>query len=246
VDIGALIAAGVVDVDILDAPSIGLISSGDELVAAYNAPSFGQIRDVNMTTLAGLLPRAGSVVRQFGIARDEYDDLLKRARDALNDCDMVVITAGSSISTRDLTAEVIQALGEPGILQHGIAVKPGKPTIIALCSGKPVIGLPGNPASAYLVARQIILPIIARWYGETPRPVATIRATLTHDVPSASGREDTIPVRLIKLSDGAYTAEPIFGRSNLIFTLARADGLITITADSVGLRAGSAVEVMPL
>ena len=121
-------------------------------------------------------------------------------------------------------------------------MKPGKPTLLAVCDGKPVIGLPGNPVSADLVARQIVVPLVRRALGEAARPAATVRATLTANIPSASGREDTVPVRLIS-GEGGVEAEPLFGKSTLIFTLARADGLVVVPMNSTGLRAGSTVEV---
>jgi molybdopterin molybdotransferase len=245
VDIGALLSAGALTVDVILPPRVGILSSGDEIVPPHVSPQIGQIRDINTAALAGLVNQSGGDPIPLGISSDDYSDLLAKAQAGLDSCDMLIITAGSSISTRDLTAEVIQALGSPGILQHGLAVKPGKPTLIGVCDGKPVIGLPGNPASAYLVARQILVPIIAHWFGEIPPLKTTILAILTHDIPSASGREDTIPVKLIRGESG-WQAEPIFGKSNLIFTLARADGVITIPSQSAGLRAESTVEVTPL
>ncbi|MBI5667831.1 MAG: hypothetical protein HZC41_07465 [Chloroflexi bacterium] len=154
------------------------------------------------------------------------------------------MTAGSSVGTRDLTHDTINRLGAPGPLQHGLAVKPGKPTIIAVCDGKPVIGLPGNPVSAFLVARQIVLPIVKRLLGERDRHTATIRATLTANISSTTGREDTVPVRLLE-QEGETLANPVFGKSNLIYTLVNADGLVTVPLNSNGLKAGTSVEVFP-
>jgi molybdopterin molybdotransferase len=241
-DIGALLAAGMLTVEVARPPIVGILSSGDELVPPEETPALGQMRDINAYALAGLVEAAGGEPLQLGIARDELADFTARARAGFEQSDLLVITAGSSVSTRDLTCEVIERLGQPGILQHGLAVKPGKPTLLAVCDGKPVIGLPGNPVSAFLVARQIVTPLIRRALGEAPRPAATVQATLTANIPSASGREDTVPVRLIE-REGGYDAEPLFGKSTLIFTLARADGLVVVPLNSTGLRAGSAVEV---
>ncbi len=241
-DIGGLLAAGILEVEAVRPPVIGILSSGDELVPPEDRPSLGQVRDINADALAGLVTEAGGQPALLGIARDELADFQAKARAGFDACDLLIITAGSSVSTRDLTVDVIGGLGSPGIVQHGLAVKPGKPTILAVCAGKPVIGLPGNPVSAFLVARQIVLPLIRRWLGEAERPAARVRATLTGPIPSSSGREDTIPVRLIA-RDGGYEAEPLFGKSTLIFTLARADGLVRIPLNVTGLKAGSAVEV---
>lgn len=243
-DIGGLLAVGILTVAVATRPQVAILSSGDELVPVGRTPALGQVRDLNAHTLAALCDEAGGSTTLLGISGDQFEEMFRTARDGLAAADMLVLTAGSSISTRDLTRTVIEALGPPGIIQHGLAVKPGKPTILAVCGGKPVIGLPGNPVSALLVARQIVRPIIARMLGESPRHAASIRATLSTNVHSATGREDTVPVRLIE-RDGTLMAEPVFGKSNLIYTLVRADGLITIPLNSGGLKAGMLVEVIP-
>jgi molybdopterin molybdotransferase len=243
-DIGGLLAVGILTVEVAARPRVAILSGGDELVPPEQSPTLGQVRDINAHTLAALCHEAGASTTLLGISRDHFDEMFRMARDGLAAADMLVLTAGSSISTRDLTRAVIEALGPPGVIQHGLAVKPGKPTILAACGSKPVIGLPGNPVSALLVARQIIVPIIARMLGGRPRPRATVRAILGANVPSATGREDTIPVRLIE-RDGTLMAEPVFGKSNLIYMLVRADGLIVIPLNSGGLKAGVEVEVIP-
>jgi molybdopterin molybdotransferase len=244
-DIGGLLAVGITELPVVVRPRIGLLSSGDELVTPDSVPQPGQIRDINAYTLAALISEAGGDAVHLGIARDTWDDLYVTAERGLRMCDMLVITAGSSVSTRDLTRDVISALGAPGVLHHGLAVKPGKPTVLAVCGGKPVIGLPGNPASALLVARQIVLRIIQRWFGQSEPLVGTLQAVLTANLPSAVGREDLVPVRLVRQADG-WLAEPIFGKSTLIFTLVAADGLAHIPLDSAGLKAGTPVDVIPL
>jgi len=241
-DIGGLLAVGVLSVEVVKPPRVGILSSGDELIVPDEQPAPGQIRDINAYTLAGLVQEAGGEVILLGIARDEIEHFLMLAQAGFQNCDVLVITAGSSVSTRDLTCEVITSLGKPGILQHGLAVKPGKPTIMAVCDNKPVIGLPGNPVSAFLVARQIVLPLIKRLLNEAPHPAASLRATLVSNVPSIAGREDMIPVRITE-QNGSYSAEPVFGKSNLIYTLVKADGLVHIPLNQTGLKAGTIVEV---
>lgn len=243
-DIGGLLAVGILTVAIAVPPVVGVLSSGDELVPPDVEPAPGQIRDINTYTLTALFREAGAEVRLLGIARDSLDDLMARARSGLEQVDILVMTAGSSMSTRDLTREVISSLGHPGILQHGLAVKPGKPTIIAVCDNKPVIGLPGNPVSAFLVARQIVIPVIKRALGENVPRLATIQATLNSNIASATGRDDLIPVRLFETGEG-LTAEPVFGKSNLIYTLVHADGLVYVPLNSNGLKAGTLVEILP-
>jgi molybdopterin molybdotransferase len=179
----------------------------------------------------------------LGIARDDIDHFSSLARSGLAKSDMLVMTAGSSVSSRDLTRQVISGLGSPGILQHGLAIKPGKPTIIAVCDNKPVIGLPGNPVSALLVTLWIVVPIIKRMLGEKHSLPASVEATLSANIASSSGREDFVPVRLHE-DDQGIVAEPIFGKSNLIYTLAKAQGLVTMPMDKTGLKAGDEVKVI--
>jgi molybdopterin molybdotransferase len=231
-------------VEVAAPPRAAILSSGDELVPPEELPGPGQVRDINTYTLAALLQEAGAEVSLRGVARDSLNDLYARARSGLDEADMLVMTAGSSVGTRDLTREVISRLGQPGILQHGLAVKPGKPTILAVCDNKPVIGLPGNPVSAMLVARQIVVPLVKRALGEQPPRPATIKATLRANIASATGRDDTIPVRLLE-ENGTLVAEPVFGKSNLIYTLVEADGLVYVPLNSNGLKAGTIVDVYP-
>lgn len=242
-DIGGLLSVGVTSVEVVKKPKIGILSCGDELVLPQETPQLGQIRDINAYTLAALVEQSGGKSILIGIARDTLEDYQHLAHDAFPNVDIFVMTAGSSVSTRDYTREVINSLGKPGVLQHGLAVKPGKPTILAVCDGKPVIGLPGNPVSAYLVARQILVPLIKRALNETPVFPSTIKATLTHHIPSTTGRDDTVPIKLVE-RDGELFAEPLFGKSNLIYTLVNADGLIQIPLNSNGIKAGSIVEIV--
>ena len=171
------------------------------------------------------------------------------AAKALNECSALVITAGSSVSSRDTTAEAIATLGAPGVLIHGINVRPGKPTILAVCEGKAVIGLPGNPVSALVIARLILVPVIGKLLSITTKPRATVHAKLTVNVPSQAGREEWVSVRLISttpafLPKGGWLADPVFGKSNLIFSLATADGMVYIPPDVTGISAGEMVEVV--
>jgi molybdopterin molybdotransferase len=169
--------------------------------------------------------------------------MMDAASSAKDECDIVVITAGSSASTRDLTSIVIDQLGKPGVLVHGVNIRPGKPTILAVCDGKVMIGLPGNPVSALVIAGLFVVPVIKKMLRERGiRPKAAVPAKLSINLSSQAGREDWVPVRL-KKKENTIWAEPIFGKSNLIFTLARADGLIRIPPDATGLSAGEVVEV---
>ena len=156
---------------------------------------------------------------------------------------MVVISAGSSVGTRDVTARVINSLGKPGILVHGVSIKPGKPTILASVDQKPFFGLPGNPVSAMLTFNLFVIPSIYKLSGCDEPPHPYIQARLTHNIPSVPGREDYIPVR-VEEKDGEIWAEPIFGKSNLITTLIKAGGTAQVELDKSGLKAGDMVTVI--
>lgn len=242
-EIGGLMALGITAIDVARRPAIGILSSGDEVVSPETVPGPGQVRDVNSYALQALVQEAGGSAVLFGILPDQPAAFRTAARAALDQCDAVVFTAGSSISVRDFTAQAIDELGPPGVLVHGVSVRPGKPTILAVCDGKPVIGLPGNPVSALVIAGLFLRPVIEAGLGvRRRRPAAMVPARLTTNLPSQAGREDWVPVRLVP-EGGGFQADPVFGKSNLIFTLARADGLVCIPAAATGLAAGAEVQV---
>ncbi len=252
-EIGGLLALGVTSVRVVRRVRVGLISTGDEIIEPSQSPRPGQVRDINSYTLAALIEKSGGVAKRYGIIRDQFDLLKDAAAQALSECDVVIITAGSSASTRDMTADVIRALGEPGVLVHGINTRPGKPTILGVCNSKAVIGLPGNPVSALVNGYLFVVPVIEKLLGALPKLNPTVLARLTVNLPSQAGREDWWPVKLRESpspsgrgvrGEGELQAEPIFGKSNLIFTLANADGLLRISPDATGLSAGETVEVM--
>ncbi len=242
-DIGGLMALGITEIEVAKRPRVGIISTGNEVIPPHEDAKPGQVRDVNSYTLAALVKRAGGEAVRHGIIKDEFEQIYAAAKRAHEENDIVIITAGSSVSAHDITSDVINALGDPGVLVHGISIKPGKPTILAVADGVPVIGLPGNPVSALVIAGNFLTPLIHMLLGITdPSPVPRINARLSINLNSQSGREDYVPVQLVETTDGTM-AEPVFGRSNLIFTLIRADGLITIAPEVTGLPAGSDVIV---
>jgi molybdopterin molybdotransferase len=260
-EIGGLMALGIVKVNVVRKIRVGLISTGDEVINPGQSPRPGQVRDVNSYTLGALVEKAGGVPKLYGVVSDQFDAMKDVAAKALAQCDVLIITAGSSASTRDMTAEVIRSLGQPGVLVHGINTRPGKPTILGVCNGKAVIGLPGNPVSALVNGYLFLVPVIEKLLGTLPGPKPTVFARLTVNLPSQAGREDWWPIKLTTetqrhgdLSNRSfrgsvvegieYQAEPIFGKSNLIFTLASADGLLRIHPDATGLGAGELVEVL--
>ena len=242
-EIGGLMALGITKIAVARKPRIGLISTGDEVIEPEKSPRPGQVRDINSYTLGALVEKSGGEAIRYGIFSDQFSVLKDAASKALSECDAVIITAGSSASTRDMTADVIRTLGEPGVLVHGINTRPGKPTILGVCNGKAVIGLPGNPVSALVNGYLFVVPVIEKLLSALPKPKATVQAILTVNLPSQAGREDWWPVKLV-VNDRGYLAEPIFGKSNLIFTLASANGLLRIHPDATGLSAGEQVQVV--
>lgn len=242
-EIGGLAALGILQVVVAKAPRIAVLSSGDEVVPPAQIPGPGQVRDVNSYSLSALIEQAGGIAVRYGILPDNANAFETALRRAMDECDAIVITAGSSASTRDLTAQMVDQLGRPGVLVHGVNVRPGKPTILAVCNGKPVIGLPGNPVSALVIAGLFVKPVIHQLLGQPKQRLPMASARLAINLPSQAGREDWVPARLTRSAAGEWSAEPIFFKSNLIFTLAQADGLIFIPADANGVAAGDWVQV---
>jgi len=239
-DVGLLAAAGATEVRVHARPRVAIVSTGDEVVPPGTEDlAIGQIRDATASALGALVRDAGGDPDPRGIVPDDRDALAAVLRDAVASCDVVVVSAGSSVGARDETAAVVAGLGEPGIWTHGIALRPGKPTLLADCGGVPVIGLPGNPRSALVVFRVIGMPIVRLVGGMTdPPPEPTVRARLERSVPSAAGRLDVVQVTV---RDGV--ASPLFGASALLTILTAADGSIVVPHDATGLPAGSEVDV---
>jgi molybdopterin molybdotransferase len=242
-DIGGLLAVGVTQVQVARRPRVGIVSQGDEVVPPDQAPGPGQVRDINSYTLAGFVQRAGGVPLTYPIAPDQQEALDAAVRRAYEDADLVVVTAGSSVSYRDLTANAINQLGPPGVLVHGVAIRPGKPTILAMCNGKPVFGLPGNPVSCINIFQRFVTPTIRLLLGAPEEPASTIQARLARNIPAASGRADYVRVRLEQRGREPW-AVPVFGKSNLIYTLVRSNGVVEVPLNSNGLPADSVVTVL--
>ncbi|MBX3057001.1 MAG: molybdopterin molybdotransferase MoeA [Anaerolineae bacterium] len=242
-DIGGLLALGMMQVAVARRPCVGILATGDEVIPPAQAAGPGQIRDINSYTVAGMVRQAGGVPVLGGIVPDDFEALYRAAANLLAACDMLVLSAGSSVSVRDMTVQVIEKLGQPGVLLHGVATRPGKPTIVGAVAGKPVLGLPGNPVSAMIQFDMFGVPAIYRLQGvkELPRQ-GVVWAKLSQNIASESGREDYVPARLEDGPDG-LVATPVFGKSNLIYTLVNADGLIKVPLNKNGLQAGEWVHV---
>jgi molybdopterin molybdotransferase len=243
-DLGGLVAMGITTVRVAQRLRVAIVSGGDELVDPEHTPAVGQIRDINSYTLAAQVQRSGHDPVLAGVFPDEYAALEDAARKALATSDVLILSAGSSVSARDMTAQVVDSLGAPGVLVHGVSLKPGKPTILAVCGDKAVFGLPGNPVSCMVTYDLFVAPTLAYLSGAAAPVQRIVTARLTRNIASATGREDYVQVRLDRSADGSLDAVPIFGKSNLIFTLVRADGMLKVPLDAGGLNAGAHVEVV--
>lgn len=243
-EIGGMLALGYTNILVYRRPRVGIISSGDEIVQPELETKPGQVRDINSYTLMAIVDQSGGEAILHGIIPDNLETLQSCIRESHAKDDVVVVTAGSSVSARDLTARAMSELGDPGILVHGIQIKPGKPTILGVADQIPFIGMPGNPVSA-LVVGSLILPVVIHHLLGLHDPLVKpyVEARLSANIASQAGIEDYQPVQLWEDDDGLH-AEPIYGRSNLIFTLVRANGLVRIPPEATGYQAGTIVPVM--
>jgi molybdopterin molybdotransferase len=244
---GLLAALGYEQVNVHRKPVIGIISTGDEIVPIHERPGPAQVRDINTYTLTGMISEAGGMPVQYGIVADDYPALHAVCAAALNHCDMIIVSGGSSVGARDLTIDVIAGLPESEILIHGISISPGKPTILARINQKPFWGLPGHVTSAMIVFDRVVRPFIEHAAGLNTPPAKTqfrIMARLARNVASAQGRVDFIRVRLVSHENGML-AEPILGKSGLLNTMLQADGMIEIGINIEGLDKDAIVPVIP-
>ncbi len=252
-DAGALAGVGITRILVFARPQVAIINSGNEVVPAEATPAPGQVRDINSYNLEGLIVQAGGIPVKRGIIPDDYDRLREALEAACKDFDLVLMTGGSSVGTGDLTAKVINDLGRPGVVVHGVSVKPGKPLImgvIALPAKQvPVFGLPGHPAAVSICFELFVKPVLARMSGEEPSPALadvpayrSVKAKLARSISSSPGREDHVRVTLEKNDDGLW-ARPVFGASGLISTLVKAVGTVVVPVNKIGIEAGEEVEV---
>ncbi|MDD4335291.1 MAG: molybdopterin-binding protein [Desulfotomaculaceae bacterium] len=245
-DLGLLSSIGVTEVEITGITKVGIISTGDELINPLEKPSPGEIRDINSYILYGAVLASGGQPRLYGIVPDDYDKLRETLMRALEENDMVLISGGSSVGARDITFRVIESAGKPGVIFHGISVKPGKPTAGAIIGSKPLFGLPGHPASALVIFDVLVAPLLRDGaYPATEEESALefpVKAIITRNLHSAAGRKDYFRVK-VSSKGGQLFAEPVLGKSGLINTLIKANGLAHIPAGKEGVEAGELVDV---
>ncbi|MBA3009161.1 MAG: molybdopterin molybdotransferase MoeA [Proteobacteria bacterium] len=243
---GLAAGLGFSELEVYQVPKVGIISTGDEIIPITQEPRIGKIRDINSYTLAGFVAQAHAIPVRYGIIKDDPRALKTACERALAECDMVLISGGSSVGTRDYTVDVLSSLADTQILVHGMSVSPGKPTILANSANKPIWGLPGQVVSAMVVMKIIVTPFLNRIQGYK-KAVNKVRipAKLTRNVASAPGRRDFIRV-ILENEQGRMLARPVLGKSGLIRTMIHADGLLEIGEHVEGLEKDALVDIILL
>lgn len=244
-DIGLLAGLGITRVQVTEKVRVGILSTGDEIIAHSARPEPGQIRNINSLALAGMVQRAGGIYVDYGIVSDQKDVFLTAITRAVAENDVVLFSGGSSVGVKDLGEQVIAALGPPGILVHGVTLKPGKPILIGMGGTTPIFGLPGHPVSALVCFDFFVEPAIRQLSGQTndtELPTPYLLAALARNINSAPGRRDVVRVKLSREGTD-WIADPVLGKSGSISTLSRSDGYFLIDEDSQGLTEHSVVKV---
>lgn len=242
-DIGALAAVGITNITVIKKPVISIILTGDEIIPHTQKVTPGKVRDVNSFTLSGLCSEVSAMPLKIGVVRDEYNEIKEATEKAYCLSDIVLITGGTSAGVMDLTAKVIDGLGSPGVLFHGASIKPGKPVIAGVCSGKPVFGLPGHPVAVYICFELFVKPVIEHMIGLTDKKFKkTLKAKISRNIHSQAGRDDFIRVYLEE-RNGECWAAPLLSKSGLIMSLVKAHGILHIPSDLLGVLEGEEVDV---
>ncbi len=243
-EVGLVAGLGFEQIKVYKTPKIGIISTGDEIIPIDREPTPGKIRDINSYSLAALIQEAYATPVTYGIVKDDPVALKQTIEKALKETDMLLVSGGSSVGTKDYTIDVLSSLPDTKILFHGMSVSPGKPTILAKSGTKPVWGLPGQVVSAMIVLKVAVIPFLNKLKGVTKTDkTVKVPAMLSRNIASAQGRRDFIRVKLVK-HDDQMIAEPVLGKSGLIKTMIYADGLLEIGDNVEGLEKDSKVDII--
>lgn len=245
-DIGACAGIGVREIRVFERPVVSIISTGDEIVPAERTPGMGEVRDTNSYVIAGMVSAAGGIPRKMGIYRDDYRVLRNAVEDALKESDAIAVSGGTSVGAKDMIARIIDDIGNPGILFHGLSLKPGKPMIGGVIQGVPIFGLPGHPAAVSVCFGIFVRPVLNLLSGLEDRPAyrlkGVVRARLSQNISSAAGREEHIRAMIEEREDGLW-AVPILGKSGLIRTLVKADGTFVVPVNRNGIEKGEFIDI---
>jgi len=249
-DMGVFAGLGITEFEVYKKPRVAIISTGDELISPEKEMKFGEIRDINTYTITQLLSEVGAEVTQAGIVEDTFEKI-KAAIQKYLDFDLILVSGGSSAGLKDVTVDIINKLGNPGVLVHGLKVKPGKPTILGKIDNTPIMGLPGHPGSAWMITNKFVLPLVKLLSGEYKADnilksiienQITQSAVLNRNLSSDKGREEMVPVKLLK-DKGKITAEPLLGKSSFMRVFIESDGYLVIEAAQEGIEKGQVIDI---
>lgn len=238
-DIGTLALLGIKDVQVVKRPKVAVISTGDELVDIDQKLKMSQMRDVNSYTLCNALKNIGCQPIQVGVVKDDMQTLTNAVEKACNECDVLLVSGGSSVGVKDATFKVFEKLGE--VYMHGIAIKPGKPTIFGKIGNTPVFGLPGHPLAAFFIFNLFVAPALLECQNAN-KLMSKTTAVLDVAIPSNHGREECLPIRLESIDNWVH-ATPVFNKSGLISVLANSQGYLRVLRDCEGIKQGEKIEV---
>lgn len=249
-DIGMLATCGYSEISVFKKPSIAILSTGDEIVDICQEPAFGEIRDINAYAIAAFASECGAEVTEIKLHKDDFSGLLNISKELFLKNDILVMSGGSSAGTKDMTADILHSLGEPGVITHGIAIKPGKPTVIGVSEKDNgeyslTVGLPGHPMSAIIVFKTVVAPFIKSYYFGNEQKPRSISAMITENIHAGEGRE-TYQLVTLKKNDSNWIAVPIHAKSGSISQLAEAHGYVCISSLSEGVNVNQTVEVILL
>jgi len=245
-DVGACAGIGVTEIAVYERPLVSIISTGDEIVPAGASPEPGQVRDINSYVISAMVLQSGGVPVKKGIFKDEYNGLREAIEAAMSDSGAIVLSGGTSVGTKDMVARIIDDIGSPGVLFHGLSLKPGKPMIGGVMQGVPIFGLPGHPAAVSICFELFIRPVLHVLSGVKEKwsqyNCSIVQARISKNIASSQGREEHIRV-MLEEREGGLWAVPVLGKSGLITTLVKADGTIVIPLHVNGIQAGEIVDV---
>lgn len=244
-DIAALAGLGISKIDVFKKIRVSIISTGDEIIPHNKSLKLGQVRDTNSFTLWGLISENGGIPIKKGIFKDDYATIKNIIEQSILDSDIVLISGGTSAGAKDMTSQIINDIGLPGVLFHGVSLRPGKPLIGGFIKNKPVLGLPGHPAAISVCFNIFIKPLIEKLSGYDSNNYfpKTIKAKMKKSVSSVAGREDHIRVHIENINGKAVWAIPVLGKSGMITTLVHSDGLVIIEPNKLGLNVEEEVTV---
>lgn len=238
--IGAMIAGGVLEIEVIKKPVIGIIPTGDEIVAPCADPKPGDILEFNSSIFSAMVQEWGAEAKTYPIVLDRFDAIREMVAGAADECDIVLLNAGSSAGREDYSVSVIRELGD--VVYHGIAIKPGKPAILGLRGAVPILGVPGYPVSGIIVIEELLKPLVAEWFHSNTAPVQLATATLTRPVVSGLKYQEFVRVRMGEVG-GKLTASPLSRGAGVVSSFMKADGILEVPQGTEGYEAGEEVQV---